>query len=82
MPADSAFDPAARPDDFDAYWSDLLEELEIFVNTHGQYDRVVELHRRLYLAMRFDVFDDAGIEPVVGEILANPSRKIVIRADD
>ena len=60
----------------------LLEEVEILVDDHRQYDRVIQVHRLLDFRIRVDVLDDARVEPIVGKIAADPACQIVIGADN
>ena len=60
----------------------LIQKIEILIDTHRQYDRIVQFQRLVDLSMSLDIFDDTCVDSINGEILSNPSCKVVVCYDD
>ena len=57
----------------------LIQKIEILIDLHRQYDRVVQFQRLINFSMRLDIFDNTCVDSIKWEILPNPSRKVVVR---
>ena len=60
----------------------LIQKIEILIDSHRQHDRIVQFHRFIDFSVSLDIFDNTCIDLIKGEILPNPSRKVVICCDN